>query len=123
MIKIDSNQEDNQENKQFLLGHQIPTFNNGPLSYNYTLDHIVLHFGVENGHGSEHRISGQQFTGEIQLIGYNSQLYANYSEAETNANGLVALAFLIQLCSFEHKEENIMLKKIIGTIRSLMDKG
>lgn len=114
--------DDGQDAKAFFLGHQIQ-FNNGPLSYNYTLDHIALHFGAENGHGSEHRISGQQFTGELQLIAYNSQLYGNYSEAETSPNGLFALSFLIQLCAYDSKEENVMLKKLIGNIRSLVDKG
>lgn len=58
-IKIDPNQDENQEAKKSLLAQHQIQFNNGPLSYNYTLDHIVLHFGAENGHGSEHRISGQ----------------------------------------------------------------
>lgn len=69
----------------------------GPLSYDYRLNHLILHFGRENDRGSEHTINGQRFPGELQAFFYNSLLYENYTEAEHQPNGLAALSVLLQL--------------------------
>lgn len=66
----------------------------GPLSYNYTLDHIVLHYGSDSTHGSEHLIDGNSYPLEVQLYFFNSQLYSSWKEAESRPNGITALAIL-----------------------------
>ena len=73
----------------------------GPLSYEYQLSHLILHFGRENDRGSEHSINGQRFPGELQAYFFNSILYENYTEAEHQPNGLAALAVLLQISENE----------------------
>ncbi|CAF95027.1 unnamed protein product, partial [Tetraodon nigroviridis] len=53
----------------------------GPLTYSHRLEEIRLHFGSEDSQGSEHLLNGQAFSGEVQLIHYNHELYTNYTEA------------------------------------------
>lgn len=38
----------------------------GPLSYKYRLYQIKLHYGRQNTSGSEHRIDGKAFAGEVR---------------------------------------------------------
>jgi hypothetical protein len=40
-------------------------FTGGPLSYQYTLFEIKLHFGDNNSKGSEHSIGGKKFPLEV----------------------------------------------------------
>ena len=57
----------------------------GPsLAYNYQLTSLVLHWGEgreEGPGGSEHTVDGQQAALELQLLGYNGQLYSHHSLA------------------------------------------
>lgn len=39
----------------------------GPLTYSHRLEEIRLHFGSEDGQGSEHLLNGQAFSGEVRL--------------------------------------------------------
>lgn len=66
----------------------------GPLSYNYTLDHIIIHYGSDSAHGSEHLIDGNAYPLEVQLYSFNSQLYSSWKEAESRPNGIAAIAIL-----------------------------
>jgi len=94
----------------------------GPLSYQYTLTNITLHFGRENNRGSEHTISSVQFPGEIQLYAYNSQLYANWSEAQHEANGLAAISVLITF-SKNSNQANTQLKHITHALKNITHRG
>ena len=40
-------------------------FTSGPLSYAYRLSHIKFHFSYRDSPGSEHRIDGKAFSGEV----------------------------------------------------------
>jgi hypothetical protein len=42
-------------------------FTGGPLSYNYRLDQIKIHFGIYDEIGSEHTIAGKQFPVEVNM--------------------------------------------------------
>lgn len=53
----------------------------GPMTYSHRLEEIRLHFGSEDSQGSEHLLNGQAFSGEVQLIHYNHELYTNVTEA------------------------------------------
>ncbi|XP_066977307.1 carbonic anhydrase-related protein 10-like [Macrobrachium rosenbergii] len=77
----------------------IPTVNlsGGPLSYTYSVSHLRLHFGERDLQGSEHTIANYAFPAELQIYGYNSQLYTNFSQAASQVYGVVAVAILIQL--------------------------
>lgn len=39
----------------------------GPMTYRHRLEEIRLHFGSEDGQGSEHLLNGQSFAGEVSL--------------------------------------------------------
>ncbi|KAG0427474.1 hypothetical protein HPB47_025488, partial [Ixodes persulcatus] len=69
----------------------------GPLSYRYRVYELRLHFGRTDDRGSEHSVSGFVFPAELQILGYNCDLYANVSEARQRAQGLVAVASIIKL--------------------------
>ncbi|KAH9416414.1 Carbonic anhydrase- protein 10 [Dermatophagoides pteronyssinus] len=91
------NQSDtfNQQNSN--SNQMLPvTINGGPLSYSYLFHSLHIHFGLVDSYGSEHLISGFQFPGEIQLIGYNSDLYDSYADASTKPNGLVGIAIFLK---------------------------
>ena len=94
----------------------------GPLSYQYTVTNLTLHFGRENNRGSEHTISGVQFPGEIQLYAYNSQLYANWTEAQHEANGLAAISVLISF-SKNSNQANSQLKHLTHALKNITNKG
>ncbi|XP_037791571.1 carbonic anhydrase-related protein 10-like [Penaeus monodon] len=69
----------------------------GPLSYIYSVSHLRLHFGERDLQGSEHTLANYAFPAELQIYGYNSQLYRNFSQAESQVYGVVAIAVLVQL--------------------------
>lgn len=97
-------------------------FSGGPLSYPYTLSNITLHFGRENNRGSEHTIDGMQFSGELQLYAYNSQLYANWSEAKREPNGLAAFSVFIVL-SKNAAQANVALKQLTNSLKNITRRG
>ena len=96
--------------------------NKGPLSYNYTLDHLILHYGSDNKRGSEHLIDGFTFPAELQMFFYNSQLYPNWSDASHKPHGVVVMAILIQLTNFEHPHENHMVKMAADVLKNSASK-
>ncbi|KZS19995.1 putative Carbonic anhydrase-related protein [Daphnia magna] len=69
----------------------------GPLSYKYEWHQMALHFGLNNQSGSEHTIAGRAFPAELQVFGFNTQLYSTYSEALESPHGIVAISVLIQV--------------------------
>ncbi|XP_068226658.1 carbonic anhydrase-related protein 10-like [Palaemon carinicauda] len=78
--------------------HQTPiNITGGPLSYKYQVSHVQLHFGAGDQRGSEHTVNGTAFPAELQVYGFNSQLFSNFSEAVTRAHGVVALSVLLQI--------------------------
>lgn len=69
----------------------------GPLSYRYQLTEAHLRYGTVDLLGSEHTINGRAFPAELQLFGFNSQLYANFSQALDKAYGIVGISILLQI--------------------------
>lgn len=69
----------------------------GPLSYTYSVSHLRLHFGERDLQGSEHTIANYAFPAELQIYGYNAQLYRNFTQAATQVYGVVALAVFVQV--------------------------
>lgn len=37
----------------------------GPLDYKYQFEEMYIHYGTDDGQGSEHRIGGYSFPGEV----------------------------------------------------------
>ncbi|KAE8744488.1 hypothetical protein FOCC_FOCC008876 [Frankliniella occidentalis] len=69
----------------------------GPLDYRYQLVEGYIHYGTHDGHGSEHRVNGYSFPAEIQLYGFNAELYHNMSEAQHKSQGIVAISLMLQI--------------------------
>ncbi|KAL1491295.1 hypothetical protein ABEB36_011913 [Hypothenemus hampei] len=84
----------------------------GPLAYRYQFEEIHLHYGLNDQFGSEHSISGYSFPGEIQIFGFNSQLYSNYSEAVHKAQGIVVVSLLLQMGDLSNPELRILTEQM-----------
>ncbi|GAB6031123.1 hypothetical protein CHUAL_007931 [Chamberlinius hualienensis] len=59
---------------------------------------------MTNDVGSEHTLNGYSFPAEVQLFGFNSDLYKNLSDGSRNNQGLVAIALMLQLGDTPNQE-------------------
>ncbi|KAJ6215732.1 hypothetical protein RDWZM_010232 [Blomia tropicalis] len=105
-----------------ITSEKVATITDGPFSYTYTLSNLSFHFGRENNRGSEHTIDEQQFSGELQLYAYNSQLYANWSEAKREPNGIAAISVLVVLAR-SPSQANVALKHITNSLKNITKRG
>ncbi|XP_012169084.1 carbonic anhydrase-related protein 10 isoform X2 [Bombus affinis] len=80
----------------------------GPLAYHYQFEEIYIHYGMDNDYGSEHRINNYAFPAEIQVYGFNAELYHNMSEAQHKSQGLVAISLMVQIGETLHPELQII---------------
>ncbi|XP_069162225.1 putative carbonic anhydrase-like protein 2 [Procambarus clarkii] len=80
----------------------------GPLSYRYRVGQVQLHFGSKDYMGSEHTVNGTSFPAEIQIYGYNSQLFHNFTDAVSKAHGIVAICIMIQISSQGNAELSVL---------------
>ena len=72
----------------------------GPLAYKYQFEQMFLHWGEgTGGGGSEHSVSQRSFPAELQLYGYNSQLYPNLTVAQEQPGGVVGVAVMVSIRS------------------------
>ncbi|XP_051912439.1 carbonic anhydrase-related protein 10 isoform X2 [Hippocampus zosterae] len=83
----------------------------GPMMYSHRLEEIRLHFGSEDSQGSEHLLNGQAFSGEVQLIHYNHELYTNYTEAAKSPNGLVVVSIFMKVAETSNNFLNQLLNR------------
>ncbi|XP_063366412.1 carbonic anhydrase-related protein 10-like [Cydia amplana] len=83
--------------------HQV-NISGGPLSYRYQFEEIYFHYGLEDNRGSEHQIDHHTFPGEIQLYGFNKELYHNMSEAQHKSQGIVGISLMVQIGEPTNKE-------------------
>ncbi|XP_067132662.1 putative carbonic anhydrase-like protein 2 [Centruroides vittatus] len=86
----------------------------GPLSYRYRLHEIYLHFGRTDDRGSEHTVAGNTFPAELQIYGYNSDLYPNITEAFTlhRSHSIVGVAVLLQLGEISNAELRVLTSQL-----------
>ncbi|XP_033215365.1 carbonic anhydrase-related protein 10-like [Belonocnema kinseyi] len=63
---------------------------------------------MDNAHGSEHRVNNYAFPAEIQVYGFNAELYHNMSEAQHKSQGLVAISLMVQLGDTPNPELRII---------------
>ncbi|XP_049826123.1 carbonic anhydrase-related protein 10 [Aethina tumida] len=80
----------------------------GPLAYRYQFEEIYIHYGTENQQGSEHHIHGYSFPAEIQLYGFNKELYHNMTEAQHKSQGIVAISLMVQIGDTPNPELRII---------------
>ena len=98
-----------------------PTITGGPLSYTYTLHSLVLHFGRTDSLGSEHTINGSHLPAELQLYCFNSDLFRSWEEAVAQANGVAAVAVLLQVNA--RHASNAQLRHLLTHTDSVRGKG
>ncbi|XP_025836928.1 carbonic anhydrase-related protein 10 [Agrilus planipennis] len=84
----------------------------GPLSYKYQFQEIHIHYGLHDQFGSEHSINGYAFPAELQIFGFNSQLYSNFTEALHKAQGIVVISLLLQLGDLSNAELRLLTDKL-----------
>uniref|UniRef100_A0A915MZN1 Alpha-carbonic anhydrase domain-containing protein n=1 Tax=Meloidogyne javanica TaxID=6303 RepID=A0A915MZN1_MELJA len=78
--------------------------------YNYQFQQLLFHFGdIKKGEvGSEHTINRVRFPAEIQLLAYNSDLYENFTQAQSQPRGLLALGIIVDIGD----RTNVELKRL-----------
>ncbi|XP_034240166.1 carbonic anhydrase-related protein 10-like, partial [Thrips palmi] len=84
----------------------------GPLAYKYQLHEVHVRYGLVDAVGSEHLVDGRAFPAEIQIFGFNSDLYVNFSDATHKAQGLVALSVLLQVGDLSNPELRILTDQL-----------
>uniref|UniRef100_A0A5S6PIX4 Carbonic anhydrase like protein 2, putative n=2 Tax=Brugia malayi TaxID=6279 RepID=A0A5S6PIX4_BRUMA len=105
-----------------LIEHGNINISGGPSSpYRYRLHHVVVHFGLvaNDERGSEHTIDRVRFPAEIQLLAYNTDLYANFTEAMSQSRGLLAVSIIVDLGTVSNTE----LRKLTVASQSITYKG
>ena len=66
--------------------------------------------------GSEHSVAGRYFPAEVQLLGYNAELFANLSEAMGRPHGVVGVAVMVQ---HHRREVNPALRTLAGHLKKV----
>ena len=96
---------DSQENATFEAKNTNPhaaipssAYNKSRLLTNrYQFEELYFHWGPsESGTGSEHSLDKAFFPAELQMLGFNSVLYRNMSEALNHAHGTVAISVMMR---------------------------
>ncbi|KAK0396223.1 hypothetical protein QR680_001626 [Steinernema hermaphroditum] len=104
-------------NDSLILSRNI-NISGGPGNpYRYRIHKVVVHFGrvIDGEKGSEHTVDFVRFPAEVQLIAYNTDLYANFTEAMTQPRGLLAIAVIVDIGDVT----NIELRKLTVASQSI----
>ncbi|XP_021954193.2 carbonic anhydrase-related protein 10 [Folsomia candida] len=92
----------------------------GPLAYRYQFEELYVHYGPEDVVGSEHMIQGISFPAELQLYGFNVELYSNLSDAQQKPNGVVAISIMIRVSDEEQsKSPNSELRILTSVLTQI----
>uniref|UniRef100_A0A8C3T644 Carbonic anhydrase n=1 Tax=Chelydra serpentina TaxID=8475 RepID=A0A8C3T644_CHESE len=68
------------------------------LPQTYAAVQLHFHWGSRGqAGGSEHQVNGEAFPAELHIVHYNSESYANVSEAKQQTDGLAVLGILIEV--------------------------
>ena len=66
--------------------------------------------------GSEHSINHHSFPAEVQIYGYNSDLYPNMSMARQSVRGVVAVSLMVQIKGEEARMDHDHMHSGLGAI-------
>ncbi|XP_046555915.1 putative carbonic anhydrase-like protein 1 [Haliotis rubra] len=86
------------------------TFTGGPLSYKYRVHQIKLHYGRVDQIGSEHSVAGRPFPIELQIYGYNHDLYSNFTESQMMPHGIAAISIFGMIGEEKNTEFEILVQ-------------
>nr|XP_032646004.1 carbonic anhydrase 14 isoform X2 [Chelonoidis abingdonii] len=68
------------------------------LPQTYAAVQLHFHWGsMDQEEGSEHQVNGEGFPAELHIVHYNSESYANITEAKEQADGLAVLGIFIEI--------------------------
>ncbi|XP_049709796.1 carbonic anhydrase 1 [Elephas maximus indicus] len=90
----------------------------GPLSESYRLSQFHFHWGSADNHGSEHTVDGEQFSGELHIVHWNSEKYSSFAEAASKADGLAIIGALLKV-----GQANPTLQKVLTALSAIKTKG
>uniref|UniRef100_A0A8C0GV53 Carbonic anhydrase n=1 Tax=Chelonoidis abingdonii TaxID=106734 RepID=A0A8C0GV53_CHEAB len=72
------------------------------LPQTYAAVQLHFHWGsMDQEEGSEHQVNGEGFPAELHIVHYNSESYANITEAKEQADGLAVLGIFIEVSTLE----------------------
>ncbi|XP_023322037.1 putative carbonic anhydrase-like protein 1 [Eurytemora carolleeae] len=94
----------------------------GPLAYKYQFQEMYFHWGEPGRPGAEHTVNHQQFPAEIQIYGFNTQLYSNLTVAREFPGGVVAISVLVKIKDSPLKKET-SLAQIISHLPEVTYRG
>jgi len=77
----------------------------GPLKNNFRLAQFHAHWGKDCSCGSEHTVNGKSYAAELHLVHWNCDLYASFSEAMKQPNGLTVIGVFLD-ASNNFSDEN-----------------
>jgi len=97
-------------------GQHAINISGGPLAYRYQFEEIYFHWGEPGRPGSEHTVDRQAFPAELQIFGFNAELYENMSVARNSPRGLVAVSVFVQI------SESLYRKSQFNHIANHLDK-
>ncbi|XP_055968606.1 carbonic anhydrase 1-like [Sorex fumeus] len=96
----------------------LSVLKNGPVCDIYRLRELHFHWGSIDDCGSEHRVDGVNYSGELHIVHWNSEKYSSFTEASLQADGLVILSVFMKV-----GQENPNLRRIIETLHAVKTKG
>lgn len=80
---------------QYPADKAFPVLRGGSLPGEYIFSGLHFHWGPEGHKGSEHRLEGVQFDGELHMVHYNS-IYDTIEEALRHSDGVAVTATWLQ---------------------------
>ena len=100
----------------------------GPLLYTYTFSQIIFHWASRGEQdGSEHSVNHQSFPAELQIYGYNSDLYPNMTVAREHVRGVVAVSLMVQIKEArpeqDHSRQHSGLGALISRLSNIQFSG
>ncbi|KAI5096667.1 carbonic anhydrase 4 [Silurus meridionalis] len=83
----------------------------GDLPATYKAIQLHLHWGVEDGLGSEHTIDGEQYPMELHIVHIKEQ-YNTLKEAMNDSVGVAGLAFFYEVSTKENQKFNEVIEAL-----------
>lgn len=92
----------------------------GPLSHKYKFLQFHFHWGKNDNEGSEHLIDGKQYSAELHIVNWNSELYSSATEAINSKkhDGLVVFGILLKV-----GKENPEINCFLPALKTASEKG
>jgi len=94
---------------QILIDGEGSLLTGGPYPHKYRAEQFHFHWGGTNTQGAEHLINNKQYSAELHIVHWNTELYSSFADAAKSSTGLAVLGVFLQVGDVEHKELNKLL--------------